>query len=47
MPALVSKTYYALPKELYKDSRALKNVIQGSAEYTRFQELKVKKPRKK
>jgi TfoX/Sxy family transcriptional regulator of competence genes len=45
MPGRPMKNYYVLPKDLYSDPRTFREVIQGSAEYTRS--LAPKQPKKK
>ena len=46
MPGRPMRNYYMLPKELYENPRTFKNVIQGSAEYTRSLAPKTKKSTK-
>jgi TfoX/Sxy family transcriptional regulator of competence genes len=47
MPGRPMKDYFVLPRELYTNTRALKDAIRESVEHTRTLAPKVKTPRKK
>jgi TfoX/Sxy family transcriptional regulator of competence genes len=47
MPGMPMKDYYTLPRALYSDPVAFRDLIEESAEYTRSLQPKVKKPRKR